>query len=74
MVSITKNLDVLQGSCGPNQQICLGFDYRHVNGEYNEFTINYTPINRQNLKTRAELLLDQYGRTGEWTLGNKGSV
>ena len=35
-----------------------------VAGEHNEFTLHYTPIDDKNLANRAELLLDQYGRTG----------
>jgi len=54
----------IKHGCGPNPQTCLGFDFRHVDGEYNEFTMHYTPINSANVKERAELLLDQYGRTG----------
>jgi len=54
----------IKHSCGPNPQTCLGFDFRHLEGEYNEFTAHYTPINEANVKERAELLLDQYGRTG----------
>jgi len=54
----------IKHSCGPSPQTCLGFDFRHVKGEYNEFSAAYTPIDAANLKTRAELLLEQYGRTG----------
>lgn len=54
----------IKHSCGPHPQTCLGFDFRHVDGEYNEFTAHYTPIDSANLATRSELLLDQYGRTG----------
>jgi len=54
----------IKHSCGPHPQTCLGFDFRHVEGEYNEFTAHYTPIDSGNLATRAQLLLEQYGRTG----------
>ena len=54
----------IKHSCGPDPQTCLGFDFRHVEGEYNEFTAHYTPVNPANLQQRAELLLEQYGRTG----------
>jgi len=54
----------IKHSCGPHPQTCLGYDFRHVAGEYNEFSLHYTPIDQGNLKTRAELLLEQYGRTG----------
>jgi len=54
----------IKHSCGPRPQTCLGFDFRHVDGEYNEFSIHYTPINQYNVQSRAELLLEQYGRTG----------
>lgn len=54
----------IKHSCGPHPQTCLGFDFRHVNGEYNEFSAAYNPIDASNLQTRAELLLEQYGRTG----------
>jgi hypothetical protein len=36
-------------------------------GEHNEFTQHYTPISEKNLAARAELLLDQYGRTGTFS-------
>ena len=54
----------IKHSCGPHPQTCLGFDFRHVAGEYNEFSVHYTPIDSSNVQSRAELLLEQYGRTG----------
>ena len=54
----------IKHSCGPHPQTCLGYDYRHVAGEYNEFSLHYTPIDASNVESRAELLLEQYGRTG----------
>ena len=54
----------IKHSCGPHPQTCLGFDFRHVAGEYNEFSLHYTPIDASNVEARAELLLEQYGRTG----------
>ena len=55
----------IKHSCGPHPQTCLGFDFRHVAGEYNEFSLHYTPIDESNVESRAELLLEQYGRTGK---------
>ena len=55
---------IIKHSCGPYPQTCLGFDFRHVAVEYHEFRLHYTPIDQGNLQTRAELLLEQYGRTG----------
>ena len=37
---------------------------RHIDGEYNEFSLHYNPVHTGNIQSRAELLLDQYGRTG----------
>ena len=54
----------IKHSCGPHPQTCLGYDFRHVAGEYNEFSLHYTPIDSSNVESRAELLLEQYGRTG----------
>jgi len=54
----------IKHSCGPHPQTCLGFDFRHVEGEYTEFSAAYSPIDQGNLQVRAELLLEQYGRTG----------
>lgn len=54
----------IKHSCGPHPQICLGYDFRKVPGEYTEYTIKSVPIDDHNVKKKAELLLEQYGRTG----------
>jgi len=54
----------IKHSCGPDPQTCLAFDFRHIDGEYNEFSLHYNPVHTGNIQSRAELLLDQYGRTG----------
>ncbi|KAK7075618.1 hypothetical protein SK128_027789, partial [Halocaridina rubra] len=54
----------IKHSCGPHPQICLGYDFRKVPGEYTEYTIKSVPIDDHNVKHKAELLLEQYGRTG----------
>ena len=38
--------------------------YLQVPGEYTEYSIKSVPIDETNLKQKAELLLDQYGRQG----------
>ncbi|XP_059084472.1 alpha-mannosidase 2-like [Tigriopus californicus] len=53
----------IKGSCGPHAQVCLGFNFKNVVGEYNENGANIA-INGANVKERAELILDQYGKTG----------
>ncbi|XP_057379227.1 alpha-mannosidase 2-like [Daphnia carinata] len=57
-------------SCGPNPKTCLGYDFRNVRGEYNEFTMNSAPITRTNIQTKAEVLLEQYAKTGSLTRHN----
>ena len=54
----------IKGSCGPHPQTCLEFNFKRVSGEYSEYSARYTPINAANVKERAELLLEQYGKTG----------
>lgn len=44
--------------------MCLKFDFRKVAGEYTEYSDKATPITSSNVRERAELLLEQYGRTG----------
>lgn len=45
-------------------QICLNFDFRKIPGEYTEYSLRAVPIDDSNVKQKAELLLQQYGRTG----------
>ncbi|KAK6617362.1 hypothetical protein RUM43_014371 [Polyplax serrata] len=54
----------IKHSCGPHPQVCLNFDFRKIPGEYTEYSIKAVPIDDTNLKQKAELLLNQYGRTG----------
>lgn len=45
-------------------QICLNFDFRKIPGEYTEYSLRAVPIDETNVRQKAELLLQQYGRTG----------
>ncbi|XP_018012981.1 alpha-mannosidase 2 [Hyalella azteca] len=54
----------IKHSCGPHLQICLEYDFRKVPGEYTEYSIKSFPIDESNVKLKAELLLEQYGRQG----------
>ncbi|CAB4057632.1 MAN2C1 [Lepeophtheirus salmonis] len=54
----------IKGSCGPSSKICLEFNFRKIPGEFNEYTARFTPITSTNVEERAELLIEQYGKTG----------
>ncbi|KAJ8960726.1 hypothetical protein NQ318_020018 [Aromia moschata] len=54
----------IKHSCGPHPYICLNFDFRRVQGEYTEYSVKAQAITDKNLKEKAELLLEQYARTG----------
>ncbi|XP_026680122.1 LOW QUALITY PROTEIN: alpha-mannosidase 2x, partial [Diaphorina citri] len=54
----------IKHSCGPHPQICLSYDFRKVPGEYTEYSMRSVPIDNENVKQKAETLLEEYGRTG----------
>lgn len=54
----------IKHSCGPHPYICLNFDFRKVQGEYTESSLKAQTITDKNVKEKAELLLEQYTKTG----------
>lgn len=54
----------IKHSCGPHPQICLSYDFRKIPGEYTEYSMRSVPIDEDNVKQKAETLLEEYGRTG----------
>ena len=56
----------VKGSCGPKADVCLQFNFaaKAVQQSYNEYAMATRPITPGNVKERAELLLESYGRTG----------
>lgn len=44
-------------------QICLNFDFRNISGEFSENHMYFQPVTVFNVKEKAELLLEQYGKT-----------
>lgn len=49
---------------GPHPFICLNFDFRKVPGEYTEYSIKAQFITDENVQAKADLLMEQYTRTG----------
>ncbi|XKL67754.1 hypothetical protein PGB90_003245 [Kerria lacca] len=54
----------IKHSCGPHPQVCTYYDFRKVPGEYNEHLLRAVPIDEQNIKQKADTLMEQYERTG----------
>lgn len=54
----------IKHSCGPHPFICLNFDFRKVPGEYTEYSIKAQFITEENVAAKADLLLEQYAKTG----------
>lgn len=54
----------IKHSCGPHPYVCLNFDFRKVPGEFTEYSVKAQNITQHNVKEKAELLLEQYARTG----------
>ncbi|KAK9501097.1 hypothetical protein O3M35_002209 [Rhynocoris fuscipes] len=54
----------IKHSCGPHPQICLNFDFRKISGEYTEYSLRAVSIDSENVRQKADLLVEQYGRTG----------
>ncbi|XP_015600084.1 alpha-mannosidase 2 isoform X2 [Cephus cinctus] len=54
----------IKHSCGPHPHVCLNFDFRKIRGEYTEYSVKAMDITEHNVKQQAELLLQQYSRTG----------
>ena len=57
-------------SCGPDPKTCSAFDFRSINGQYNEFTFSSVPITKHNVKDKADVLFEQYAKIGSMTPHN----
>ncbi|CAL8069398.1 unnamed protein product [Orchesella dallaii] len=64
----------IKHSCGPFPQICLNFDFRNISGEYSENYLVSSPITSTNVKQKAELMLEQYGRTASMFTHNVAMI
>ncbi|KAL4141746.1 hypothetical protein QTP88_004323 [Uroleucon formosanum] len=53
----------IRGSCGPHPQVCINYDFRKVPGEFTDYSELAVFIDDQNVKQKADVLMDQYGRT-----------
>ncbi|XP_033223814.1 alpha-mannosidase 2 [Belonocnema kinseyi] len=54
----------IKHSCGPHPHVCLNFDFRKIHGEYTEYSVRAVKITPANVKAMAEMLLEQYSKTG----------
>ncbi|XP_043463194.1 alpha-mannosidase 2 isoform X2 [Leptopilina heterotoma] len=54
----------IKHSCGPHPHVCLNFDFRKIRGEYTEYSVRAVDITSNNVKAMAEMLIEQYSKTG----------
>ncbi|XP_025411252.1 alpha-mannosidase 2 [Sipha flava] len=54
----------IRASCGPHPQVCLNYDFRKVKNEFTDYSELAVFIDDENVKQKADVLMDQYGRTG----------
>ena len=54
----------IKGSCGPQSQTCLQFNFAVQPGSYSEYSGRTIPVTKSNIQDRSETILDQWGKTG----------
>ena len=54
----------IKGSCGPQSQTCLQYNFALVPGQYTEYVGRTIPITKANIQERSENILEQWGKTG----------
>ena len=54
----------IKGSCGPQSQTCLQYNFALVPGHYTEYVGRTIPITKSNIQERSENILEQWGKTG----------
>ncbi|XP_067012634.2 alpha-mannosidase 2-like [Anabrus simplex] len=60
----------IQHSCGPHPHVCQSFDFYKFPEFLPGASLTVENIEKHNIKEKAELLLEQYGRTGSLFLHN----
>ncbi|KAK2727272.1 alpha-mannosidase 2-like [Artemia franciscana] len=53
----------IKHSCGPHPNICVNYDFRKIRGEFTEYGMKAEPVDKMNIKEKAEILLEEYGRS-----------
>ena len=54
----------IKGSCGPQAQTCLQYNFANKPGQYSEYSGRTIPITKANIQERSETILEQWGKTG----------
>ena len=54
----------IKGSCGPQAQTCLQFNFAVQPGSYSEYSGRTVPVTKSNIQDRSETILEQWGKTG----------